>query len=108
MIRSKRDARRFSLKRLFLSVTLSAIACAITLQMHSTPRAAILSPFILWVAASIAAGAAVVVLWGFNRRTAWVGVIISWLLVIFLLYGGPPRPKPAPATAPPGATNLSG
>jgi hypothetical protein len=98
---TNRNLRSFSLKRLFLSITLFAVACAIISQMltaHALTRLLIF----YWAAASLTAGAGIVVLWGFNRRTAWLGVIISWTLVILLLngfYAGRSRPKAMPSAA---------
>src|SRR3954470_17867647 len=99
MAGTKRNASSFSLKRLFASVTLFAVAYAIISQMVAAQALTRLMLF-LWVAASVTAGAGFVVLWGFNRRTAWLGVILSWALVLLLLnayYTGRSRPKVTPA-----------
>jgi O-antigen/teichoic acid export membrane protein len=99
MAGTKRNTSSFSLKRLFASITLFAVACAIISQMIAGQALTRLMLY-SWVAASLTAGAGIVVLWGFNRRTAWLGVIFSWALVLLLLnayYTGRSRPKATPS-----------
>ena len=78
--------RPYSLKRLFISITLLAVAASMIKVLFTALGIQTDLALAMWCGSDIAICAAVFVLFRYSTRTAWISVGLLWILLFAWLY----------------------